>query len=176
MQVDDWEVYEFRDPNVGDYSPTEIVLADSAEKIIAGLADPGFDFRNRVILAAGQGPLVAARDVRLTMNRGGGFHITGHSEGTSLVILPQQFTNCLKASDSRIRIVRANFLWAGVVFSGDIDADIWFAYGMFSPRCRRDDIADMRRLGVALPDAPQVAEPGRENVMDRLRGAISALQ
>jgi hypothetical protein len=114
--------------------------------------------------------------MHLTVNRGGGFHVSGHSDGTSLVILPQQFTNCLKASDSRVRIVRANFLWTGVVFSGDIDTDIWFAYGMFSSGCRRDDLADLRRLGVALPHAPQLTAPGQEDIMARLRAAIAAVQ
>lgn len=116
-----WQLYQLSDPNVGNYSPTEIVLAGSAAKIIADLAGADFDLRRRVILAAGQGPLVPAHDMRLTMNRGGGFHITGHSDGASLIILPQQFTNCLKASNSRVRIVRANLLWTGVVLSGDID-------------------------------------------------------
>jgi hypothetical protein len=171
----EWQIYELPDPNVGNYSPTEIVLAGSAAEIIAGLANTDFDFRRQVILSAGQGPLVAARDMRLTMNRGGGFHISGHSDGTSLVILPQQFTNCLKASDSRVRIVRANLMWTGVVFSGDIDTDIWFGYGMFSPGCRRDDLADMRRLGLALPAPPKAAEVGRGDTMTRLRAAIAAV-
>jgi hypothetical protein len=43
----------------------------------------------------------------------GGFPITGTAIGTSLVILPQQFTNCLKTSDHRVRSVRANLLWTG---------------------------------------------------------------
>jgi hypothetical protein len=171
----EWQIYELPDPNVGNYSPTEIVLAGSAAEIIAGLANTDFDFRRQVILSAGQGPLVAARDMRLTMNRGGGFHISGHSDGTSLVILPQQFTNCLKASDSRVRIVRANLMWTGVVFSGDIDTDIWFGYGMFSPGCRRDDLADMRRLGLALPAPAKAAEVSRGDTMTRLRAAIAAV-
>jgi hypothetical protein len=172
----EWQIYELPDPNVGDYSPTEIVLADSAAEIIAGLAKTEFDFRRQVIVSASEGPLVPARDMRLTVNRGGGFHLTGHSDGTSFVILPQQFTNCLKASDSRIRIVRANLMWTGVVFSGDIDTDIWFAYGMFSPGCRRDDLADMRRLGLALPAAAKAAEVARGDTMTRLRAAIAAVQ
>jgi hypothetical protein len=172
----EWTIYELPDPNVGNYSPTEIVLADSAAQIIAGLAKTDFDFRRQVIVAAGEGPLVPARDMRLTVNRGGGFHINGHSDGTSLVILPQQFTNCLKASDSRVRIVRANLMWTGVIFSGDLDTDIWFAYGMFSPGCRRDDLADMRRLGLVLPAAAKAAEVARGDTMTRLWAAIAALQ
>jgi hypothetical protein len=47
---------------------------------------------------------------------------------------------------------------------------------MFSPGCRGDDLADMRRLVVALPDAPQLTEPGREDIMARLRAAIAAIK
>ncbi len=171
-----WQIYQLPHPNVGNYSPTEIVLADSGAQIIAGLAKTDFDFRRQVIVAADQGPLVPARDMRLSMNRGGGFHISGHSDGTSFVILPQQFTNCLKTSDSRVRIVRANLMWTGVIFSGDIDADIWFGYGMFSPGCRRTDLADMRRLGLVLPAAAKTAEGGQGDIMSRLRAAIAAVQ
>jgi hypothetical protein len=169
----EWYIYQLPDPNVGDYSPTEIVLAGSAAQIVAGLADTDFDFRRNVILSASHGPLVPARDMHLTVNRGGGFHIGGHSDGTSLVILPQQFTNCLKTSDSRVRIVRANLMWTGVIFSGDIDTDIWFAYGMFSPECRLDDLADMRQLGLVLPAAAKAA---RGDIMTRLWAAIAAVQ
>jgi len=171
-----WQIYQLPDPNVGNYSPTEIVVAGSAAEIIASLANTSFDFRRQVIVAADQGPLVPARDMRLRMNRGGGFHINGHSDGTSLVILPQQFTNCLKTSDSRVRMVRANLMWTGVVFSGDIDADIRFGYGMFSPGCRRNDLADMRRLGLVLPAAAKTAEVGEGDTMSRLRAAIAAVQ
>jgi hypothetical protein len=172
----EWQIYELPDPNVGNYSPTEIVLASSAAEIIADLANPDFDFRRQVIVSTGQGPLVPARDMHLTVTRGGGFHISGHSDGTSLVILPQQFTNCLKTSDNRVRIVRANLMWTGVIFSGDIDTDLWFGYGMFSPGCRRDDLADMRRLGLVLPATAQAAEAGRGNIMSKLSAAIAALQ
>jgi len=170
-----WLIYELPDPNVGNYSPTRVVTADSAAEILMHLRDTNFDFRRDVVLSSGES-LVPARDMRLTMNRGGGFHISGHSDGTSLVILPQQFTNCLKTSDSRVRIVRANLMWTGVIFSGDIDTDIWFGYGMFSPGCRRDDLADMRRLGLVLPAAAKAAEVGRGDTITRMRAAIAAVQ
>jgi len=34
----------------------------------------------------------------------------------------------------------------------------------------------MRQLGLALPNAPELAEPGREGVMARLRAAIAAVK
>jgi hypothetical protein len=128
-----WHIYELPDPNIGNYSPTEIVVADSAPEIVAILGAEDFDFRRRVVLSSGGSSLVPARDTHLTVNRGGGFHVFGKSDGVSLIILPQQFSHCMKASDSNVRIVRADLLWMGVIFSGNVNTDISFDYGMFSP-------------------------------------------
>jgi hypothetical protein len=87
--------------------------------------------------------------MKLSLVRGG-LHVSGHSEGTSLVVLPQQFSNCLRAHDSRVRLVRANLIMTSMIFSGAVDTDISFDYGIFSPGCRRADLADMRQLGIKL--------------------------
>jgi hypothetical protein len=168
-----WHIYELPDPNIGNYSPTEIVVLDSAPEIIAILKAQDFDFRRRVVLSSGGWNLVPARDMRLTVNRGGGFHVSGKSDGMSLIILPQQFSHCMKASDSHVRMVRADLLWMGVIFSGSVDADISFGYGMFSPGCRRADIADMKRLGIVLP-VPTAT--GREGIKRKLEASINALK
>jgi hypothetical protein len=93
--------------------------------------------------------------VKLSVMRGG-LHLSGHSDGTSLVVLPQQFSNCLRAYDERARLMRTDLILTGVIFSGSIDTDISFDYGIdtdisfdygiFSPECRRADFADMKRL------------------------------
>jgi len=168
-----WHIYRLPDPNVGGYSPTEVVVANSAPEIVAVLGAQDFDFRRRVVLSSGGFSLVPARDTRLTVNRGGGFHVSGKSDGVSLIILPQQFSHCLKASDSSVRIVRANLLWTGVVFSGAVDADISFAYGVFSPGCRRADIADMKRLAIVPPDK---ASGGQQGTKEKLQAAINAFK
>jgi hypothetical protein len=61
----------------------------------------------------------------------------------------------------------------GVIFSGAIDTDISFDYGMFSPGCRRADIADMKRLGVGIPE-PSAA--GRQGIKERFQAAINAFR
>jgi hypothetical protein len=74
-------------------------------------------------------------------------------------VLPQQFSNCLRARDERVRIVRADLLMTGVIFSGEVDTDILFDYGIFTPSCRRADLADMRRLQVNIPSrTPHLAD------------------
>jgi hypothetical protein len=142
----DWFVYELPNPNLGNYSPTGVVTAKSSAEIIASLGAPHFDFTKQVVLSSPiDEPLVPAHDMRLTLIRGG-LHVSGSSDGTSLVVLPQQFSHCLHARDSRVRLVRANLLMTGMIFSGNVDADIVFDYGVFSPGCRRIDLAELSQL------------------------------
>ena len=145
-----WRLYELPHPNVGDYSPTNIILAQSAPEAVRIMGRDEFDFRRDVILADDPGPLVPGRDALLTVSRGGGFHMTGRSDGTTLILLPLQFSHCLQTQNLGISIVRANLMWAGVVFSKAIDTEISFQYGVFSPACRRADLADVKRLGMVL--------------------------
>jgi hypothetical protein len=145
-----WYLYELPHPNVGDYSPTEAVTAHTGPEIMAILAQPDFDFAKQVVISAPlDTPLAPARDMRLSIIRGG-LHVSGMSGGTSLVVLPQQFSHCLRARDSRVRFVRANLMFAGMIFAGDIDTDILFDYGIFSPGCRLADLADMKRLDLKI--------------------------
>jgi hypothetical protein len=141
-------IQEIPDVNLGNYSPTEIITVRSAAEAIRVLSGANFDFARQVVLSSEVSErLVPAHNMKLSVIRGG-LHVSGNSEGTSLVVLPQQFSNCLRAHDSRIRLVRANLIMTGMIFSGDLDTDITFQYGIFSPGCRRVDLADMSQLGI----------------------------
>jgi hypothetical protein len=145
-----WVIYEIPNVNLGNYSPTEVTSVRSAAEIVAALGAADFDFTRRVILSTEiHDRLVPARDTKLSVIRGG-LHFSGRSDGASLVVLPLQYSNCLRARDDRARLVRANLIMTGIVFSGAIDTDISFDYGIFSPACRRGDFADMKQLGIKL--------------------------
>jgi hypothetical protein len=80
----------------------------------------------------------------------GGLHISAQSDGNLLLLLPQQFSHCLRAHDDRVRLVRADLIMTGLIFSGRVDTDISFDYGILSPRCRRADFADLKQLQIKL--------------------------
>jgi hypothetical protein len=176
-----WQIYEFPRPNVGDYSPTEVTTAVSAPDMVAAMRGENFDFTKQVVLSVPPPEtLVPARDVRLSLIQGG-FHLSGRSSGTSLVVLPQQFSNCLRARDERVRIVRADLLMTGVIFSGEVDTDVLFDYGIFTPGCRRADLADMRRLQVNIPSRmPHLAGDRLfadwNGIVAKLEAAVNALK
>jgi hypothetical protein len=127
-----------------------VITAKTAAAISEVMAPPDFDFTRKVVLTSPIGvPLVPARDMRMSLVRGG-LHVSGHSDSTSIVVLPQQFSHCLLARDDRVRLVRANLMMTGMIFSGDVDTDIVFDYGIFTPRCRRADISDIKQLKMQI--------------------------
>jgi hypothetical protein len=41
-------------------------------------------------------------------------------------------------------------IMTGVIFSGDLDTDIIFDYGIFAPACRHADLGDMKQLDLRI--------------------------
>jgi hypothetical protein len=148
---------------------------------VATIAKPDFDPMKHVVISTPlRERLVPAHDMRLSLIRGG-LHVSGKSDGTWLVVLPQQFSNCLRARDLRVRLVRADLMMTGLIFSGDLDTDILFDYGIFSPRCRRLDLTDMRsldlRIDLRMPHlSGDCLFPDWNGAWARLRAAASAIR
>jgi hypothetical protein len=145
-----WRVHKLPHPNVGDYSPTVVTTHLSGAEIMGAMRSPDFDFTTQAVLSTPiEVPLLPAREMQFSYIRGG-LHVSGKSDGTSLVILPQQFTHCLKPRDPSVRLVRANLMMTGIVFSNRINTDIAFDYGIYTPWCRYDDLADIRQLDLRI--------------------------
>ena len=77
--------------------------------------------------------------------------------------------------------MRANLMMTGVIFSGEIDTDIMFDYGVFTPRCRWADISDIKKLEMqidarAVPLSGEGLFPSWEETMAKLRAAASAIK
>jgi hypothetical protein len=130
------------------------MTAETGAAAAAIMIQPDFDFARQVVLSTATGKsLVPARNMQMSLIRGG-LHVSAHSDGSSLVVLPQQFSHCLRARDPSVRLVRANLMMTGVIFSGEIDTDIIFDYGLFTPRCRWADISDVKKLKMQIDARP----------------------
>jgi len=178
-----WHVYGIPHPNLGDYSPTIAMTAETGAAAAAVMVHPDFDFTKQVVLSTAiDKSLVPARNMQMSLIRGG-LHLSGHSDSTSIVVLPRQFSHCLRATDEGVRLVRANLMMTGVIFSGEIDTDIVFDYGLFTPRCRWADISDIKKLEMQI-DARAVPLSGEgeglfsnwEAPVPKLRAAASAIK
>ncbi len=141
-------LYEILNANLGNLSPTKVIAADSYADAVSRLRD----LRSRdtvVVLDATSLPSdpVPAQRADLTVIKGG-YHVEARSSGTSLLVLPVQFSHCWQLvgkSTGKVGIFRANIVQTGLYFRGDLDVDLRFGFGLLNSSCRRQDGDDMRR-------------------------------
>jgi hypothetical protein len=161
-------LYEIADSNVGQYSPTSITLISDWRAALERLAEPNFDGRISALVHdewAGETLLLSPGKSEI-VRTAGGYRVIARSAGTSLLILPFEFSRCLliKQLQGVARIGRADFFLTGMLFEKQAEAEIRFRFGPFeNSGCRLADAADIRAMNV---DAESLAEfrakhPGR---------------
>jgi hypothetical protein len=161
-------LYEIADSNVGQYSPTSITLISDWRAALERLAEPNFDGRISALVHdewAGETLLLSPGKSEI-VRTAGGYRVIARSAGTSLLILPFEFSRCLliKQLQGVARIGRADFFLTGMFFEKQAEAEIRFRFGPFeNSGCRLADAADIRAMNV---DAESLAEfrakhPGR---------------
>jgi hypothetical protein len=159
LPPDTWHVYELPMTNTGNYSPTVLYKLATAAEMLDKMAAPEFDFRRDAVIAdddVGE-TLVPLKEMRLSFGRGSA-RVQGTSDGTSLALLPLQYSRCLHLSDPNARLVRTDLMMIGVLFKGNVDAEITDELGLFSPGCLAADSADIGRLKIAV--GPFTSPPG----------------
>jgi hypothetical protein len=162
----DLYVYSVPAANVAGYSVTEVHRAGNAQDAIAWLADPAVDLTAAAVLTAPGHlpPLVPASGSRLIIERGG-YRLEAESPGTSLLVMPVEYSHCLTADLTSTgprppQLLRANLTMTAVLFSGRVEGTLRLRYGPLSSGCRIEDWreADALRLGDAR-DWPQPRSP-----------------
>jgi hypothetical protein len=153
-------LYEIADSNVGQYSPTSITLIPDWRAALERLAAPNFDGRTSALVHddwAGETLSLSPGRAEIVRTNTG-YRVVAHSAGTSLLILPFEFSKCLliKQLDGVARIGRADFFLTGMIFEKKAEAEIGFRFGPFeNSGCRLADAADIRAMNV---DADSLTE------------------
>ncbi len=151
-------LYELDRVNLGDYAPTATVVARDADAALAFLGS-GADLRRTAAVEEPlAGPLVPASDARIVAERGG-LRLSASSAGTSLLLLPFEYSHCLtltwaspEGAKPAPRLIRSDLLLTGVLFSGRLEATLRYHTGPFHhARCRLSDEDDARRLRLSAP-------------------------
>jgi hypothetical protein len=146
-------LYELEDVNLGDYSPTEIVQVEDARSAMSILASSVFDPMKIIVVNAPlPGRFIPATSSRLFVEKSG-LRLSASSEGTSVLLLPLEYSHCLNIESTGaiapLRLFRANLLQTGVVFTGNIEVTLSYFTGPFrNSACRMDDARDMDRLKI----------------------------
>jgi hypothetical protein len=137
------------DPNLG-VSPTKIFVRADRDAF-RWLAQDKIDFERTVLLpveASGVGALTPAPNVTMLVEHGG-LRVGASSSGDSLIVLPIQFSHCLRAFANsgtvRPMVLRVDFLLTGLVFHGKLDSTIEYRQGPFTGvSCALNDLREDR--------------------------------
>jgi hypothetical protein len=145
-------LYEIPRPNLGQYSPTEIIRLDRAADILDALASPDFDAaRSMVTGEALPDGLLPARLEEFTVGRGD-FHVRAASAGRSILLLPIEFSNCLTltGAPASAHLFRADLVLTGLIFEQAVDLRFSYFTGPFAnSTCRLRDRSEFERLDIA---------------------------
>ena len=144
-------VLELENPNLGQYSPVEVVAIDDwsgvIERLKAGLDPERTVMVDQVLPSDGLSP---ATDVQVLMEKGY-LHIHAKSAGRSLLVLPFEYSHCLnlqlEPGSSGARLFRADLINTGIEFQGTIDLRMILRIGPLGhSACRSVDVEDMHQL------------------------------
>lgn len=151
-------LYEIPGTNVGQYSPTLPLRADSAADILAALASPDLDPARTVVTSELlPGDLVPAQLEEFSIGRGN-IRVRAKSLGRSLLLLPIEFSHCLSLTNAATganaapsaRLLRADLVLTGLLFEQGLDVNVAYFTGPFrNPTCRLRDRAESLQLDIA---------------------------
>jgi hypothetical protein len=151
----DLRIFRIDDTNVGQYSPTRARPARTAADAIAAMGAPDFDPK-RDVAVEGDIPtgLVPAISSIVTVERGPKLVVRAESAGRSLLVLPFEYSYCLrmKAAGDEPQLIPVNLQQVGLLFVERVEAEITYEFGLFGQsRCRGED--RKRADGLQLKEA-----------------------
>jgi hypothetical protein len=149
-------LFELPNPNFGDYSPTEAIVARDATDVLQHLVGPSFDFRKTVVLSEPLDlALQPAESKKMTFVRGG-WRVQARSRGASLLLLPLQYNSCLSVDEFKqpggkvIAVRRANLVSTALIFEGEIDVKLSTHLSPFrNAYCRLRDASELKSYGLS---------------------------
>jgi len=153
-------LYELDVVNVGQFSPTTTKLAADANETLTYLSHDTLHLEHTVVVSESMPDQLTSASLELFARGRDEYRLRANSAGRSILLLPIEFSRCLKISDAaagRPRMFRADLLLTGVLFERQLDARISFHTGPFrDSRCRLEDWADSKRMamGNAFQDRP----------------------
>jgi hypothetical protein len=146
-------LYRVDGPGIGATPISQVEVAGRFEDAVRRL--PALDAGTIVTFEPVAAPLAAplALDFRY---RRDGFAVRARASGPAGVVLPIQFSRCLRIvargpghRAGSVRLIRANAVQTLLAFDGDVDVLVRFDFGLLgAASCRRQDAEDVRALGL----------------------------
>jgi hypothetical protein len=151
------DLLELDRPNLGNFSPAEVEIVDDAAAILAEMRKDAASLSRRAFVQAKDlPPLSPAVDAEFRFIRGG-VAVKATSAGTSALLLPLRFSECLKIRDHqgkkgasrKPRLVRANLIHSLLIFDRRADLAIMWDFGLTGDtKCMAADAKAFDALGL----------------------------
>jgi hypothetical protein len=150
-------LYELRDAKTTGYWSTRPLSVSSVRQAMLWMTSGLPNEADAAVYEALEVPLVTGSfsELRVFRDR---LVVSAESAGTSLLVLPLEFSHCLDlrvTSDAPVRLLRANINQAALLFSGRAISELRYRYSPWHFGCRLRDIEDARSLqlsNVGWPD------------------------
>jgi hypothetical protein len=149
--------YELRDARTGGYWSTRPISVSFVRQAMLWMTSGLPSEADATVYETMDVPLVAGASSELRVFRDR-LVVTAESPGTSLLVLPLEFSHCLDlrvTSGAPVRLLRANINQAALLLSGRTVAELRYRYSPWHFGCRLRDIEDARSLqlsNVGWPD------------------------
>jgi len=142
-------IHSIADANLGHYTPIHTIAVKDAHELLDHLQAPDFDGRNLAVVEQNiYGDFVPAQTVSILLDRGARIRVEAWSEARSLLVLPFEFSHCLRIDGVGVeRMIPVNLAQIGVVIRGRATFDIAYRYGLVAgTTCRSLDLQRVRAL------------------------------
>lgn len=143
-------LYDIGVVNVGNYSPTKVVVSESLDESFDIIDSADFDAKVTVVSDVSLGGSFVPATTSSISHKGNDLLVEGTSSGRSILLLPFEFSRCFDVttrSGARPLLFRANTLLTGVVFTGSVDVWLKYRTGPFhNSTCRIQDSKDFSKL------------------------------
>jgi hypothetical protein len=149
---DQWTLYlyELPDANVAGRWAVNPEKVETTRQAMLRMIDPAGEYDAAVYESLPKQLVVGSSSrIRVFRDR---LVIEAESPGTSLLVLPVEFSHCFDVNVSgpaHARYLRANINQGAFLFSGSLRAEMRYRYAPWHFSCRFRDIEDARRLKIA---------------------------
>jgi hypothetical protein len=150
--------YELPNPNTGNFSPTHVVVSQSASEMVKQIISPTMKLDRDVVLTEPLDAKLVPAEFGAVQFADGKVEIKAKSSGQSLLLLPLQYSHALTVRSMKgpVRLLRANLAQTAVLFEGELDAIISLDFGVGAVGGKAQDIADLKILGIGEDGTRQI--------------------
>jgi len=143
-------LFELKDSNTAGISVRNIIMSDGVRQAAHVMDDPAFNIQDAVVTNHNSIPKLVPASESIILLDNGGIRVKASSSGSSLLILPMEYSHCLHMnviSGSRPKLIRVDIALTGFLFTNKVDVILDNRLSLFdNPRCRLKDYREFSQL------------------------------